>query len=185
MKVLVLSDLHDSLEALSKLKDIVTEGKYDLTVFLGDFTSPFALKELLRLLPSVIGVFGNNDGDIDLMKTLAPQLTEQPLEEIIEGWRVMMLHGFKSPQLTEKFVRSLCMSGYYDLILYGHTHIPKVEVIRTCLAINPGTLSGYLAPARTYGVLTLSGSDVSVEVIDLDSGRELSRASFCRAIEKP
>ncbi|MEM0037685.1 MAG: metallophosphoesterase [Zestosphaera sp.] len=185
MEVLVLSDLHDSLEALSRLKDVVIKKGYDLAVLLGDFTSPFTLKGLLELLPSVMGVFGNNDGDVDLLKTLAPRLTEQPLEEIIEGWRVIMLHGFKSPQLTEKLVHSLCMSGYYDLVLYGHTHIPKVEVFKTCLAINPGTLSGYLASARTYGVLTLSSSSASAAIVDLDSGRELAHSSLCKQSEKP
>ncbi len=178
MNVLVVSDLHDSLGALSKLKEAVVGDNYDVVISLGDFTSPFTLIELLKIVPRVVGVFGNNDGDVDLLKSVVPRLTEQPLEESLEGWSSLLLHGFKSPQLTEKIVRSLCASGYYDLILYGHTHKFKVDSFESCLALNPGTLSGYLASVRSYGALTLTGSEAVARVIDLDTGLELVRASL-------
>lgn len=85
MKVLVVSDIHDNLEAISRFKLAVLKENYDLLVVLGDFTSPFTLKELLNIAPKLIGVFGNNDGDKALLKNLAPQLTDQPLEEVLEA----------------------------------------------------------------------------------------------------
>lgn len=179
-KILVVSDIHDNLEALTKLKSLVAREKYDLIVFLGDFTSPFTLRELLSFTPKLIGVFGNNDGDKSLLKSLAPQLVDQPLEEVLDGWRTLFMHGFKDQKLTEKIVHSLCVSGYYDIILYGHTHIPKINTTGKCLAVNPGTLSGYLAEFKSYAELTTSEHEAIARIIELESGRCVVEASIRR-----
>ncbi len=178
MRVLVVSDIHDNLEAISRFKLAVLKENYDLLVVLGDFTSPFTLKELLNIAPKLIGVFGNNDGDKALLKNLAPQLTDQPVEEVLEGWRALIMHGFKDQKLTEKIVYSLCTSGYYDIVLYGHTHTHKAETIGRCLAVNPGTLSGYLAKLKSYAELTLSDREVVARIIDLESGERVTVSSM-------
>jgi len=178
MRVLVVSDIHDNLEAISRFKTAVLKESYDLLAVLGDFISPFTLRELLNVTPKLIGVFGNNDGDKALLKNLAPQLTDQPVEEVLEGWRALLMHGFKDQKLTEKIVYSLCVSGYYDIVLYGHTHIPKAEVIGRCLAVNPGTLSGYLAKLKSYAELEVSDHEVVARIIDLESGERVAVSSM-------
>ncbi|MEO3992905.1 MAG: metallophosphoesterase [Desulfurococcaceae archaeon TW002] len=180
MKILVISDIHDNLEALTKLKSIVLSESYDLVVVLGDFTSPFTLRELLSFTPKLVGVFGNNDGDKALLKGLAPQLVDQPLEEFFEGWRVFIMHGFKDQKLTEKIVYSLCVSGLYDIVLYGHTHVPKVSTVGKCLTVNPGTLSGYLAEFKSYAVLITSDHEATAKIIELESSKYVAEASTSR-----
>lgn len=179
-KILVVSDIHDNLEALVRLKSAVLKENYDLAVFLGDFTSPFTLRELLNFTPKLIGVFGNNDGDKALLKNLAPQLVDQPLEEVLDNWKTFLMHGFKDQKLTEKIVYSLCVSGFYDIILYGHTHVPKADVIGKCLTLNPGTLSGYLARFKSYAELIVTDNEVVARIIDLESGKYLAEASIHR-----
>jgi len=177
-KVLVVSDIHDNLEALAKLKLVTLKENYDLVVFLGDFTSPFTLRELLSFASRLVGVFGNNDGDKALLKSLAPQLVDQPLEEVLEGWRVFLMHGFKDQKLTEKVVYSLCASGFYDVILYGHTHTPKINTVNNCLTVNPGTLSGYLAEFKSYAELMMSDHEVTARIIELESGKYVAETSI-------
>ena len=43
----------------------------------------------------------------------------------------------------------------FDLILFGHTHRVYIEEGKT-LIINPGALSGYLAPEKTFVILDLN-----------------------------
>lgn len=179
-KILVVSDIHDNLEALTKLKSLVLKEDYDLTIFLGDFTSPFTLRELLSFTPKLIGVFGNNDGDKALLKSLEPQLVDQPLEEVLDGWRALLMHGFKDQKLTDRIVYSLCVSGFYDIILYGHTHVPRADTIGKCLVVNPGTLSGYLAQFKSYAELITSNREVVARVIELESGKYIAEASIHR-----
>lgn len=179
-KILVVSDIHDNLEALTRLKSLALRENYDLTVFLGDFTSPFTLRELLGLTPKLIGVFGNNDGDKALLKSLASQLVDQPLEEVLDGWRALLMHGFKDQKLTDKIVYSLCLSGFYDIILYGHTHVPRTDTIGRCLVVNPGTLSGYLAQFKSYAELITSNHEATARVIELESGKCVAEASIRR-----
>lgn len=181
-KVLVVSDIHDNLETLTKLKSLVVRENYDLTIFLGDFTSPFTLRELLNFTPKLFGVFGNNDGDKTLLKSLAPQLADQPLEEVLDGWRVFIMHGFKDQKLTEKIVYSLCVSGFYDIILYGHTHVPRTDTIGKCLIVNPGTLSGYLAQFKSYAELITSDFEATARVIELESGKRVAEATIRKQV---
>ncbi len=178
MRVLVVSDIHDNLEALTKLRSVVLSEDYDLVVFLGDFTSPFTLRELLSFAPKLVGVFGNNDGDKVLLKSLAPQLVDQPLEEVFGSWRAFIMHGFKDQKLTEKIVYSLCVSGFYDIVLYGHTHVPRVSTVGKCLAVNPGTLSGYLAEIKSYAVLITSDHEAVARIIELESSKCVAEASI-------
>lgn len=63
----ILSDTHDNIP---RIKDAVTrlnkEG-VDLVLHAGDYIAPFVMGTLKDLNAEMIGVFGNNDGDRDLL----------------------------------------------------------------------------------------------------------------------
>ncbi len=179
---LILSDTHDNLDSIRKLVELLGEGRV-LTranevklIHLGDFVSPFTLRMLLEHFHLVAAVFGNNDGDKVLLRELAPQIFDQPQEIKLSDFRVLLLHGFKSPKMTLETVNSLAAAGSYDIVLYGHTHTHDVRVVGNgVLVFNPGTLSGYLSNTQTFGLLDLEMR--KARVLDLQ-GRVIEERSF-------
>lgn len=171
MRVFVVSDSHDRLDALRRFLGVLRSvaGPAYL-IHLGDVVSPFALRYIVESLPEGVGlrvVLGNNDGDKVLLGRLA-EVVDQPEELELCGLRAIALHGFKSPELTERLVDGIACAGYYDVVMYGHTHRPRLERRCSSLLLNPGALSGYLAERSTYALVDCAALRASV--VDLDTG---------------
>jgi len=172
LRVLVISDTHDNLQAINAFCErIGGEGvdNYDLLIHLGDIISPFSLRAIQGLGIKVIGVFGNNDGDRVLLKRFCPELSGHPMQTDIGGLKALLMHGWGGRDVTESMVNALAASGAFDVILYGHTHIADARVINDTLVLNPGALSGYLAERQTYAVLDIERGRAAL--VDLQSGR--------------
>lgn len=173
--VFIVSDTHDNLSSVKKFLSVlrsVTKPSY--LIHLGDIVSPFTLRLLAEELPQNFGlkvVLGNNDGDKMLLSSVAKEVADQPEEVELCGMKVMLLHGFKSPELTEKIVGGIACSGHYDIVMYGHTHRFKLRECCASYILNPGTLSGYLSNEATYALLDCEGFTASV--VDLETGRKI------------
>jgi len=164
LKVLIMSDTHDNLSNVDFLVRVVLPYEDpQLIIHLGDYTSPFTLLKLKKPGLPIIGVFGNNDGDISMLREIERNLVPQPTEIELEGLPVLLMHGFKDTAFTEKIATALASSGYYRLVFFGHTHRCKVEQTDTALLVNPGALSGYLAKEATYAVLDTTSKSVQVK----------------------
>lgn len=173
--VFVISDTHDKLGSVKKFLSVLSLAtKPSYLIHLGDIVSPFTLRLLTEELPQNFGlkvVLGNNDGDKVLLSSVAKEVTDQPEEVELCGMKVMLLHGFKSPELTERIVSGIACSGHYDIVMYGHTHRFKLGEYCASYLLNPGTLSGYLSNEATYALLDCEGLRASV--VDLETGRKI------------
>jgi len=165
-RYIVISDTHDSLDSLSKLRECYS--KEYVLMHLGDIVSPFTLKYLISNFNVGIVLLGNNDGDKLLLKQIY-DVKEQPYELVLNGIKLLLLHGFSSKDFTRKIVRALAMSNYFDIILFGHTHEAEIEYVGNTLILNPGALSGYLSERRTYGVIDFK--EAKAMILDLDTCR--------------
>ena len=164
MRVLIISDTHDNLGNVDHLiRNVIPREKPQLVVHLGDFTSPFTLLRLKESGIPVIGVLGNNDGDISMLREIEHRVAPQPVETNLGEFSTFLMHGFKDASLTEKIATAIALSGYYQLVLFGHTHKYKIEQKGKTLLVNPGALSGYLAEDATYAVLDLTSRNVEVK----------------------
>jgi putative phosphoesterase len=170
MKIGILSDSHDNLVNIEKAAGKLNELGVDLAIHLGDYIAPFTIRrigELLRV--RLIGVFGNNDGDKYLILSNARaygfEVYEAPYILSIDGYSLLAMHGYGSKDLTRSIVYSLCLSGRYDVVMYGHTHEVHIEKIGKSLAINPGEVFGYLSGKPSIAVLDLE--ELKTEVIML------------------
>ena len=98
----------------------------------GDIVSPFTFEIFRDLQAPLGGVFGNNDGDrLLLRERSAGALYPQPHLLTLDTLRAVIVH---EPPL----VKSLARSGDFELVVYGHTHVPDVHREGTALVINPG-----------------------------------------------
>jgi len=113
------------------------------------------------LKADLIGVFGNNDGDQELLKKrfseLGAEIRGRFAEVIVEGLRIAMLHGHE-----EVLLRSLIHVESHDVIVHGHTHEAKTYRKGETLVINPGETCGYLTEKPTIAILNTQTLDVKI-----------------------
>jgi len=162
MRLGILSDTHDRVPFIEKAVKVFNASDIDLVIHLGDYCAPFSLRPLGGLQMDWIGVFGNNDGEIQgLLKASEGRIKNGNLSLEIEGKRIFIDH-------VNPLRRSLAASGDFDLILYGHTHKPEVYTEGGCLCVNPGEVCGYLTNRHTVACLDLETLvPAKVEIVDL------------------
>ena len=147
MKLFFISDIHGSLHYLRKALDNFQEEKADFLVLLGDLLyhgarNPLPLEyntlEVAKLLnqfaDKIIAVRGNCDSEVDEMVIEFPMMSTYSMI-LNNGRRLFLTHGHiyhedNLPNLKEG-----------DAIIYGHTHVPKVEKKGNIFIINPGSIT--------------------------------------------
>ncbi|HDJ26706.1 MAG TPA: metallophosphoesterase [Aciduliprofundum sp.] len=159
MRVAVVSDTHDNLVNVRKVVEVVKERDPELIVHLGDIISPFTLQELMKAGKRVIALYGNNDGERLKLREVAEkggsEIHEPPLILELGKRRILAIHGWGPPTRTRALVRSLALSGDYDVVLYGHTHQWHLEKIGKTTVLNPGSAYGLLFSEPTMAILDL------------------------------
>ena len=117
MRIAVIADTHDRLP--SRVQDGIA-GAEEIW-HLGDVCSPLILKTIRQLGPPVKVVRGNCD-----------DCSEWPeiLDFEVEGFRTRLVHipPRKPP-------------AGFDLLLHGHTHVPRNELIGQIRFLNPGCIT--------------------------------------------
>jgi hypothetical protein len=140
-------DSHDGTAALAKAVALFNAEGVVQVLHAGDIVSPFTFEILRGLQAPLGGVFGNNDGDrLLLRERSAGGLHPQPHFVTLDGLRGVIVH---EPPL----VKSLARSGDFDLVIYGHTHVPEVRREGATLVVNPGKASLLNKGAATVAIL--------------------------------
>jgi putative phosphoesterase len=149
----VISDTHDNLPAVEKAVRELNEKHVDLVVHAGDYVAPFVIAKFKALNSKLVGVFGNNDGDHELLKkrfgeTNNCEIRGRFAQVNVEGFRIALLHG-DEPEL----LNALIMSGFFDAVIHGHAHTVGVRIEGKTMVINPGEVCGYLTGKSTIALL--------------------------------
>ena len=145
MLVGIISDTHDNLLGLKKAIHIFEERKIELLVHCGDWVSPYTLeffdREIMQLGIPIKSVVGNNPGDTKRIMTSNGEMNnpiEWPktvtLKMDIDGRRTIVYHGD-----DYELLHGLIYCQQYDIVLTGHTHSPRNEVVGKTLVVNPGS----------------------------------------------
>lgn len=159
----LISDTHDNLTAIDKAIEIFNGRNVRLVVHAGDWCAPFAMLRFKALNCSLVGVYGNVDGEREKLKERAVELGFKldMFEEFnVGGLNCGVIHG-----TDERIVRALALSGLYRVLVRGHTHKVALENVRDCIIVNPGEACGYLTGRKTIAIL--DSETLKVEIIDL------------------
>jgi len=132
----------------------------DLVLHAGDHSSAASLEALRALGPPVEAVYGNVD-DAELRAVL-------PRDIVVEaaGVRIGMTHNAgpragREERLAARFPG--CVA-----VVYGHTHLPQVELHAGVWILNPGSpTERRRAPTRTMIELEIEDGVISPELVDL------------------
>jgi uncharacterized protein len=112
-------------------------------------------------------VRGNND---DGPLAALPETLAVPMGEL----RAFVLHELGRPGRPSSWARHALARGRFDLVVHGHSHVPRVELRNGILYVNPGSAGPrrFHLP-RTAAVLEVEGRRARVELRDL-AGLELA-----------
>jgi len=148
----VMADTHDRLPLIDRAVSEFNERGIELVLHAGDFIAPFVVPRFKPLKAKLIGVYGNNDAELELLKRKFAEMNSEirgRFGEInIEGLKIAILHGEE-----DELLKSLIDTGSYNVIVHGHTHKAETYKKGGTLVINPGETCGYLTGESTIAVL--------------------------------
>jgi putative phosphoesterase len=129
MKVLIVSDTHRRNENYFKILEM---HKPDMVIHCGDVEgSEYALTEAADCPVHI--VLGNNDFFSDLPRELELQ---------VGSHKVWVTHGHNYyVSMGNEHIKREAIARGMDIVLYGHTHKPVVDMSGGVIAVNPGSLS--------------------------------------------
>jgi uncharacterized protein len=162
MLIGAISDSHDNLPQIEKAIKILNDQKVGLVLHAGDYIAGFVVPKFKQLNCPLIGVFGNNDGDHELLKKRFSETENCTIHErftqvTVEGYRIALLHGHETELLD-----AIIESGYFDAVIHGHSHNMGIESKGKTLSINPGELCGYLTGKPTLAILDTAKSEAKI-----------------------
>lgn len=154
MKIGVLSDSHDRLEAIELAVARFNQEGVRHVFHAGDIISPFTARSFKPLEAKLHVVWGNNDGDKILLKekfeAMKAIIHGDSMDIELEGRIIAMTHG-----TNVVITRALAGCKEYDIVITGHTHKPEIKEKGKTLILNPGAASGYLAEEKTVAIVDL------------------------------
>jgi len=164
----IMSDTHDHLPLVDNAVKKFLEKKVQLVLHAGDYVSPFVIPHFGSFKGRFVGVFGNNDGDHELLRRRFAEfgldIRGTFAEVKIDHLRIALLHGGEpgDPPGASELLKSLTESECYDVIVHGHVHEAKAYKKGKTLIINPGEVCGYLTQKPSIAVLDTETLDVRI-----------------------
>lgn len=147
MKWLIASDIHGSAYWCRKLIEAYKKEKADKLILLGDvlyhgprndLPDEYAPKEVIEILNGmkneILCVRGNCDTEVDQMVLKFPVLADYAVLSLGERM-IYMTHGHV---YNESNIPPISDG---DILLHGHTHVPKCTEHESYVYMNPGSVS--------------------------------------------
>jgi len=165
MLVGLMADTHDCLPMVDTAVKALNREGVELVLHAGDYVAPFVISELMKLKAKFIGVYGNNDGDKDLLKKKSGERDRFEIRGTfasisIEEVQTALLHG-SEPEL----LKALIKQEAFDLVIFGHTHRLDITQHGKTYVINPGEVCGYISGKSTVAVF--DSDTFETEIIEL------------------
>lgn len=151
IKIVVLSDSHCNKQGITKLKQIMDEADYIITLgdMLGDYTT--LVKDYKSKL---IAVKGNCDNHY---------LPDERIIDI-EGVKLFVTHGHKyQVKSTYDNLLSKARQLQANVVLYGHTHVAAIDNRDEIMLVNPGTM--WAGNGSSYCYLIISNNKALPRIV--------------------
>lgn len=158
MRIIVVSDTHRNSQALQTVIDRHRDA--DLFLHLGDGADEFS--QLAERYPELKmqGVTGNCDFRLVFRRDSATVSCGAAKIFYTHGHRYNVKRG------REELMRAAREAGA-NVILYGHTHVARLEYIDDCHLMNPGSLSEPRVGEPSYGVVDVTEKEIVCRIVPL------------------
>jgi len=162
MLVGLIADTHDRLPMVDKAVKKLNEENVELVLHAGDYVAPFVIPKFKKLRAKLIGVFGNNDGDRELLKKRFSEhegleMRGSFAEIVVDNLKIALLHGNE-----EELLMALINGESFDVVVHGHTHKPEIYRKGKTLVVNPGEICGYLTGKSTFALFDTNKREAKV-----------------------
>jgi hypothetical protein len=149
----LISDTHDNLPMIDRAVTRLNEEDVGLALHAGDYVAGFVVPRFKELRAKLIGVFGNNDGDHELLRKRFGENKNLELrgnfaDVTAGGLKIALLHGG-----DVELLEALINQESFDVVVYGHTHVYEIRRRGKTLVVNPGEVCGYLTGKSTLALL--------------------------------
>lgn len=147
MKFLIASDIHGSSYYCRKLVETIEKENADRVIILGDILyhgprndlpKDYAPKEVIAMLnplkDKLLCVRGNCDTEVDQMVLDFPVLADYAVIPACEN----LIYATHGHVYNEEKLPPICKG---DILLHGHTHVPKCTEHTDYVYMNPGSVS--------------------------------------------
>jgi hypothetical protein len=153
MLIGLIADTHDNLPMVDRAVKRLNEENVELVLHAGDYVAGFVIPRFKELKAKLIGVFGNNDGDHELLRKRFSENKRLELrgnfaEITADGLKIALLHGG-----DVELLEALIDQERFDVVVHGHTHIAEIRRKGKTLVVNPGEVCGYLTGKSTLALL--------------------------------
>ncbi len=129
MKILLVSDTHGREDTLEEALELE---KPDFMCHMGDVEGSEDYIRVIAECPLAM-VAGNNDFWTDLN----PEVTIE-----LQGFRILLTHGhYYYPHAGTERLKAAGYRAGADIVLFGHTHRPTLEIDKGIIVANPGSLT--------------------------------------------
>lgn len=153
MLIGLIADTHDNLPMVDRAVRKLNEKNVELVLHAGDYVAGFVIPRFRELNAKLIGIFGNNDGDHELLKK---KFSENKMLELrgnfaeipADSLKVALLHGG-----DVELLEALIGQESFDVVVHGHTHIAEIHRKGKTLIVNPGEVCGYVTGKSTLALL--------------------------------
>jgi putative phosphoesterase len=161
LRIGIISDTHDRLPLIVKAVEKLNSEKVDLVLHCGDYCAPFVVSSFKNLNPKMIGVYGNNDAEKELLRKafleFGKEIKGSFVKLNINGFKIALLHG-ENKDLLDAIIEC----GLFDLVAYGHTHKIDTSEVGKTLVVNPGEVCGYLTGESSLALIEVENKKVNI-----------------------
>ena len=171
MKAGILSDSHDNRDSAADILAVFLREGVERVLHLGDVCSPPVLEPFRASGLPIVGVFGNNDIDLQGLQAVSGNDFHQgPFAFEMAGRKILMSHSFDELQ------SEIGERGKFDLVLFGHTHRPLTMHVGKATVLNPGEACGFTSGRPTCAVVDLETMAFRILDAVADAGKGGFRA---------
>ena len=153
MLVGVVSDTHNNLKNIEQIISLFNNEEITLVIHTGDIANSKSLEKFSTLKADLIGVYGNNDrnevglNDIAMQNNF--QFQEPPSLLSLCDKNIAIFH---EPDSISDF---LSENKDIHIVIHGHTHRYRNEMVNDVLLFNPGESAGMQKGKNAVGIINL------------------------------
>lgn len=159
MKILVVSDTHKNFQALKAVVD--KNSDFDVLIHLGDGEQEF--DDIQTLYPEKAMIYVAGNCDFGQHERVHVAKFGEVRIFCCHGHTLSVHDGLENLVATAK-------KNHCSIALYGHTHIPRTELIGGVMVMNPGSPTsprGHNKPS--FGVIEIKPTgEIGMDIIELD-----------------
>jgi putative phosphoesterase len=154
MRIGVISDTHRNISSMELLGERLKG--VDVLIHLGDNVDDISV-----IRKYYTGEIINVKGNCDFSASIPSDRVED-----VYGKRIFITHGHKYSVKDNLYkLRSKALETGSDIVLYGHTHIGKIDFEEGIWYINPGSASEPRDGARCFAIINVNGNCIEPNLI--------------------